>query len=177
MRNAELFFIRIIILFTIRFPHQKGEKMKAILQRVSRASVSIDGEVAGEIGQGFLILLGVADGDDQKEATVLADKISGLRVFTDENDKMNLSLADIGGEVLVISNFTLCADCSHGRRPSFIKAARPETAEPLYEFFCERLRTDGVKKVAQGVFGADMQVSLVNDGPVTIDIDSKDLKR
>ncbi len=90
---------------------------------------------------------------------------------------MNLALADIDGEVLVISNFTLCADCSHGRRPSFIGAARPETAEPLYRYFCERLRQNGVKKVAQGVFGADMQVSLVNDGPVTIDIDSKDLKR
>ena len=151
--------------------------MKAILQRVSCASVTVDGAVVGKISQGFLILLGVEQGDDEKEASVLADKTAGLRIFTDQNDKMNLSLADIDGEVLVISNFTLCADCSHGRRPSFIKAARPETAEPLYEFFCERLRTDGVKKVAQGVFGADMQVSLVNDGPVTIDIDSKDLKR
>ncbi len=129
------------------------------------------------MSKGFLILLGVAQGDDEKEAQVLADKISGLRVFTDPNDKMNLALADIDGEVLVISNFTLCADCSHGRRPSFIGAARPETAEPLYRYFCERLRQNGVKKVAQGVFGADMQVSLVNDGPVTIDIDSKDLKR
>lgn len=151
--------------------------MKAILQRVKFAKVEVDGEVVGEIGKGFLVLLGVAREDDQREAEVLADKIAGLRVFTDENDKMNLSLDDIGGEVLVISNFTLCADCSHGRRPSFIAAARPEQAEPLYEYFCQRLRDAGVKKVAQGIFGADMAVSLLNDGPVTIDINSKDLKR
>ena len=151
--------------------------MKAIIQRVSRASVTVDEAVLGKISQGFLVLLGVEQGDDEKEAEVLADKISGLRVFTDQNDKMNLSLADIGGGVLVISNFTLCADCSHGRRPSFIAAARPETAEPLYEFFCRRLINNGVKTVEKGIFGADMQVSLINDGPVTIDITSKDLKR
>lgn len=151
--------------------------MKAILQRVKFAKVEVGGEIVGEIGQGFLVLLGVAKEDDKKEAEVLSNKIAGLRVFTDENDKMNLSLDDIGGEVLVISNFTLCADCSHGRRPSFIAAARPEQAEPLYEYFCQRLRDAGVKKVAQGIFGADMAVSLLNDGPVTIDINSKDLKR
>ncbi len=151
--------------------------MKVILQRVSRASVTVDNAVVGAIGRGFLVLLGVAQGDDEKEAEVLANKVAGLRVFTDDNDKMNLSLADIGGEVLVISNFTLCADCSHGRRPSFINAARPETAEPLYRFFCQRLLQNGVKKVEQGIFGADMQVSLINDGPVTIEINSKDLKR
>ena len=151
--------------------------MKVILQRVSRASVTVDNAVVGAIGQGFLVLLGVAQGDDEKEAEVLANKVAGLRVFTDDNDKMNLSLADIGGEVLVISNFTLCADCSHGRRPSFTNAARPETAEPLYRFFCQRLLQNGVKKVEQGIFGADMQVSLINDGPVTIEINSKDLKR
>lgn len=151
--------------------------MKAILQRVKFAKVEVDGETVGEIGQGFLVLLGVAQEDDKKEAEVLSNKIAGLRVFTDENDKMNLSLDDIGGEVLVISNFTLCADCSHGRRPSFIAAARPEQAEPLYGYFCQRLRDAGVKKVAQGIFGADMAVSLLNDGPVTIDINSKDLKR
>ncbi len=151
--------------------------MKAIIQRVSRAAVEVEGETVGKIGRGFLVLLGVEQGDDEKEAKTLADKVSGLRVFTDENDKMNLSLADIGGEMLVISNFTLCADCSHGRRPSFIRAARPETAEPLYEFFCNRLMENGVKNVERGIFGADMQVSLVNDGPVTLDIDSKDLKR
>ena len=151
--------------------------MKAILQRVKFAKVEVGGETVGEIGQGFLVLLGVAKEDDKKEAEVLSNKIAGLRVFTDENDKMNHSLDDIGGEVLVISNFTLCADCSHGRRPSFIAAARPEQAEPLYEYFCQRLRDAGVKKVAQGIFGADMAVSLLNDGPVTIDINSKDLKR
>ena len=151
--------------------------MKAILQRVKFAKVEVGGETVGEIGQGFLVLLGVAKEDDKKEAEVLSNKIAGLRVFTDENDKMNLSLDDIGGEVLVISNFTLCADCSHGRRPSFIAAARPEQAEPLYEYFCQRLRDAGVKKVAQGIFGADLAVSLLNDGPVTIDINSKDLKR
>ena len=151
--------------------------MKAILQRVKFAKVEVGGETVGEIGQGFLVLLGVAQEDDKKEAEVLSNKIAGLRVFTDENDKMNLSLDDIGGEVLIISNFTLCADCSHGRRPSFIAAARPEQAEPLYEYFCQRLRDAGVKKVAQGIFGADMAVSLLNDGPVTIDINSKDLKR
>ena len=151
--------------------------MKAILQRVKFAKVEVDGETVGEIGQGFLVLLGVAQEDDKKEAEVLSNKIAGLRVFTDENDKMNLSLGDIGGEVLVISNFTLCADCSHGRRPSFIAAARPEQAEPLYEYFCQRFRDAGIRKVAQGIFGADMAVSLLNDGPVTIDINSKDLKR
>ena len=151
--------------------------MKAIIQRVSHAEVTVEGKTVGAVARGFLILLGVEQGDNEREAEVLADKIAGLRVFTDENDKMNLSLADIGGEVLVISNFTLCADCTHGRRPSFIAAARPETAQPLYEHFCDRIRSNGVKKVERGVFGADMQVSLLNDGPVTIDINSKDLKR
>ena len=151
--------------------------MKAILQRVTRADVSIDGKTVGAIDRGFLILLGVEQGDDKKEAEVLAAKIAGLRVFTDENDKMNLALSDVNGGVLVISNFTLCADCSHGRRPSFIAAARPETAEPLYDFFCDKMRDNGIDKVERGVFGADMQVSLINDGPVTIDINSKDLKK
>ena len=151
--------------------------MKAIIQRVSGAQVDIGGETVGKIGRGFLILLGVEHNDNETEARVLADKISGLRIFTDENDKMNLSLSDVDGSVLVISNFTLCADCSHGRRPSFIGAARPETAEPLYEYFCERIKANGIERVERGVFGADMQVSLTNDGPVTLDIDSKDLKR
>lgn len=151
--------------------------MKAIIQRVSTASVTVDGEIRGSIDKGFLILLGVEQGDDEREAELLANKIAGLRVFTDENDKMNLALADVDGSALVISNFTLCADCSHGRRPSFIRAARPETAEPLYGFFCEKLLKNGVKRVERGVFGADMKVCLVNDGPVTIDINSKDLKR
>lgn len=151
--------------------------MKAILQRVSNARVDIENKTVGQIEKGFLILLGVENGDEQRDAEVLAAKISGLRVFTDENDKMNLSLTDVGGGVLVISNFTLCADCSHGRRPSFIAAARPETAEPLYEYFCKKIHDNGISRVEKGVFGADMQVSLINDGPVTIEINSKDLKK
>lgn len=151
--------------------------MKAILQRVSNARVDIENKTVGQIEKGFLILLGVENGDEQRDADVLAAKISGLRIFTDENDKMNLSLTDVGGGVLVISNFTLCADCSHGRRPSFIAAARPETAEPLYEYFCKKMTDNGIPRVEKGVFGADMQVSLTNDGPVTIEINSKDLKK
>lgn len=151
--------------------------MKAILQRVSNARVDIDNKTVGLIEKGFLILLGVENGDEQCDAEVLAAKISGLRIFTDENDKMNLSLIDVGGSVLVISNFTLCADCSHGRRPSFIAAARPETAEPLYEYFCKKMNDNGITNVQKGVFGADMQVTLTNDGPVTIEINSKDLKK
>lgn len=151
--------------------------MKAILQRVTEARVEVDNKIVGKIDTGFLILLGVENGDEQKDAEALANKISGLRIFTDENDKMNLSLADVSGGVLVISNFTLCADCSHGRRPNFIAAARPETAEPLYEYFCNKMLENGISKVEKGIFGADMKVSLVNDGPVTIDINSKDLKK
>ena len=151
--------------------------MKAILQRVSNARVDIENKTVGQIDKGFLILLGVENGDEQRDADVLAAKISGLRIFTDENNKMNLSLTDVGGGVLVISNFTLCADCSHGRRPSFIAAARPETAEPLYEYFCRKMTDNGISRVEKGVFGADMQVSLTNDGPVTIEINSKDLKK
>ena len=151
--------------------------MKAILQRVSNARVDIENKTVGQIEKGFLILLGVENGDEQRDAELLAAKISGLRIFTDENDKMNLSLTDVDGGVLVISNFTLCADCSHGRRPSFIAAARPETAEPLYEYFCKKMTDNGISRVEKGVFGADMQVSLTNDGPVTIEINSKDLKK
>ena len=149
--------------------------MLAVLQRVSNASVTVDGEIKGQINKGFLILLGVNSQDTDKDAAVLAAKISGLRIFTDENDKMNLSLEDVEGETLVISNFTLCADCRKGRRPNFINDARPETAEPLYELFCSELKANGVKKVEKGVFGADMKVELLNDGPVTITIDSKEL--
>lgn len=151
--------------------------MLAILQRVANARVDIENETVGQIEKGFLILLGVENGDEKRDADVLASKISSLRIFTDENDKMNLSLSDVGGAVLVISNFTLCADCSHGRRPSFIGAARPETAKPLYEYFCDKMHDNGVERVEKGVFGADMQVHLVNDGPVTIEINSKDLKK
>lgn len=150
--------------------------MKAILQRVTFAEVKVDGNTVGKIDNGFLILLGVAEGDTEKEADALSAKVATLRVFTDENDKMNLSLADIDGEVLVISNFTLYADCSHGRRPNFMKAAKPDIAEPLYEYFCEKMADNGVRRVEKGIFGADMKVSLLNDGPVTIDIDTRDLK-
>ena len=114
--------------------------MKAVIQRVSSCSVTVEDEVTGQINDGFLILLGVENGDTQSQADKLCDKIAGLRVFTDENDKMNLSLGDIDGEVLVVSNFTLCANCRKGRRPNFEAAARPETAEPLYEYFCERMK-------------------------------------
>ena len=150
--------------------------MRVVLQRVSECSVTIENKVTASIKQGFLLLLGVQNGDCEDDAVKLAGKISGLRIFTDENDKMNLSLADVNGSVIVVSNFTLYADCSHGRRPSFIKAARPETSEPLYELFCEKLRENGVEDVQTGEFGADMQVSLINDGPVTLVIDSEDLK-
>ncbi len=146
--------------------------MKAVVQRVSHAEVKIEGAVHGRIDVGFLVLLGVGKNDSEHEADILASKIAGLRVFTDENDKMNLSLENIGGSVLVISNFTLYADCSHGKRPSFFEAARPETAQPMYEYFCTKLMSLGVQKVERGVFGADMKVELLNDGPVTIILDT-----
>lgn len=151
--------------------------MKAVIQRVTNASVSVDGEIKGSIESGFLILIGVENGDNELEAKTLAAKIAGLRIFTDENDKMNLSLLDIGGSALVISNFTLCADSRKGRRPNFSNAAMPDIANSLYEYFCECLRENGVAKVERGVFGADMKVQLLNDGPVTLVIDSKDLAK
>ena len=147
--------------------------MKAILQRVSNARVDIENKTVGQIEKGFLILLGVENGDEQRDADVLAAKISGLRIFTDENDKMNLSLTDVGGGVLVMSSFTLCADCSHGRRPSFIAAARPETAEPLYEYFCRKMTDNGISRVEKGVFGADMHISAQLSGPVTITLNTE----
>lgn len=149
--------------------------MKAVLTRVRSASVSIDGEVRGAIGQGFLILLGIAPEDTERECRKLAEKCLGLRIFRDENDKMNRSLSDVGGSVLVISQFTLYGDASHGRRPSFLGAARPDVAIPLYEQFlreCERLGFPP----QHGEFGAYMQVASENDGPVTLIIDTKDLK-
>ena len=149
--------------------------MKAVIQRVSECKVTVGGEAVGSITNGFLILLGVENGDTEKDAEKLSAKISGLRIFTDENDKMNLSLQDIDGEVLAVSNFTLSADCRKGRRPNFINAEKPEKANVLYEYFCECMLKNGIKKVEKGVFGADMKVSLVNDGPVTIIIDSRDL--
>lgn len=151
--------------------------MKAVIQRVSHASVTVEGDVIGKINKGFMILLGVEKGDNEKEAEVLSSKISTLRVFCDDNDKMNLSLFDIDGEVLVISNFTLCANCRHGRRPSFDNAAPPKEANDLYEYFCKCLENLGVRNVEKGEFGADMKVELLNDGPVTLIIDSKELSR
>lgn len=151
--------------------------MKAVLQRVSNASVTVDNELVSSINKGFLILLGVESSDNEKEASALAKKISGLRIFTDENDKMNLSLSDVDGEVLVVSNFTLCADCRKGRRPNFEAAASGELADNLYEYFCSELQRLGVRKVAKGIFGADMKVELLNDGPVTIIINSQELAK
>lgn len=151
--------------------------MKAVLQRVAHSSVTVDGELVSSIGNGFLILLGVEQTDTLADADVLSKKISGLRVFEDENGKMNLSLSDISGSVLVISQFTLLADCKKGRRPSFINAGAPDMANELYEYFCKRIKLDGVEDVKKGVFGADMKVELLNDGPVTILLDSKELIR
>ncbi len=149
--------------------------MKAIIQRVTECTVTVNQKTVSHIGQGFLILLGVKSGDSEKDAEKLSSKIAGLRVFTDDHDKMNLSLSDIDGEVLAVSNFTLCADCRKGRRPNFIGAEKPDRANALYDYFCECMRKNGIQKVEKGVFGEDMQVSLVNDGPVTIIIDSEEL--
>lgn len=146
--------------------------MKAVIQRVTFADVKVDGEVVGKIEKGFMILLGVVEGDTTKEADYLAKKTAAMRIFEDENGKMNLSLLDTDGECLVISQFTLCADCKKGNRPSFINSAKPDEANKLYEYFIEKLKENGVKKVEKGIFGADMKVSLLNDGPVTIILDS-----
>lgn len=141
--------------------------MRAVLQRVTHASVKVDGETIGEIGNGFLILLGVAEEDNEAAADKIADKICRLRIFQDGDGKTNLSLADVGGELLVVSQFTLYADCHKGNRPSFIKAGNPEKANRLYEYFVERCR-QYVPKVEHGSFGADMKVELLNDGPFTL---------
>ncbi len=151
--------------------------MKAVIQRVTRASVTVDGKITGEIEKGFLVLLGVMDGDTEAEMKLLAKKVFEIRIFEDENGKMNLSLDKVGGEVLVVSQFTLCADLSHGRRPSFINSAPPAMANELYEKFCEELKNLGVSKVAQGVFGAEMAVELINDGPVTIVMNTDEWKK
>ena len=151
--------------------------MRVVLQRVSFANVEINKEIKGKCDKGFLVLLGVKQGDTEKEADFLASKVANLRVFSDENDKMNLSLLDIGGEALVISNFTLYADCSHGRRPSFINAEKPDKANELYEYFCSKLKEQGVNSVEKGEFGADMKVSLLNDGPVTIILDTEEIMK
>lgn len=149
--------------------------MKAVIQRVANAAVEVGGETVGKCGKGFVILLGVMQGDTKADADKLAKKIANLRIFEDENEKMNLSALDIGAEMLVVSQFTLCADCSHGRRPSFTPAAPPKEANGLYEYFTSRLKEAGISHVENGIFGADMQVSLVNDGPVTIILNSEEL--
>lgn len=146
--------------------------MKAIIQRVKNASVTVDGECVGKTERGFLILLGVYGGDTETEAELLARKTAALRVFCDADDKMNLSLLDIGGDALVVSNFTLCADVKKGNRPSFVNAMEPTNAERLYEYYCKCLKEFGVKQVETGVFGADMTVNMCGDGPVTITLDT-----
>ena len=142
--------------------------MRVVLQRVKNASVTVSGEKISEIGEGLLLLVGVAKDDGEREASWLAEKVAGLRIFNDEEGKMNLGVRDVGGEILAVSQFTLLADTRKGKRPSFIKAALPEEAEPLFDYFCERLREAGVASVKTGSFGAMMDVALVNDGPVTI---------
>ncbi|MEN9988573.1 MAG: hypothetical protein RLZZ585_1612 [Bacteroidota bacterium] len=148
--------------------------MRVILQRVSEAAVKISGECVGEIQKGFLILLGIETEDDTSDADYLIQKITQMRVFADADGKMNLNVQDIQGELLVVSQFTLHASTKKGNRPSFIRAARPEQAIPLYDYFLSQLSTFFSGKIATGKFGADMQVSLINDGPVTIIIDSKE---
>ena len=150
--------------------------MKAVIQRVTFADVKVDGETVGAIENGFMLLLGIVEGDTKAEADLLAKKTANMRIFEDENGKMNLSLLDTDGECLVISQFTLCADCKKGNRPSFINSAKPDEANDLYEYFMEQLKVNGVKKVEHGIFGADMKVSLLNDGPVTIVLDTDIIK-
>lgn len=146
--------------------------MKAVIQRVESAIVTVEGRETGSCKNGFLVLVGAAQGDTAEDALILAKKTVNLRVFSDENGKMNKSIADIDGEILAVSQFTLCADVKKGNRPSFTGALDPEKAKELYEIYCKELERLGVKKVATGIFGADMKVSLVNDGPVTILFDT-----
>ena len=146
--------------------------MRCVVQKVTRANVTVDGETVGKIGAGYMVLVGAEEGDVEADAAYCAEKIAGLRVFEDENDKMNLSLEDVGGSVLLVSQFTLLGDARHGRRPSFIRAARPEVAEPLFENVKARLVQRGLN-VETGRFRTHMQVELVNDGPVTILLDSR----
>ena len=145
--------------------------MKLVIQRVKNASVEVDKKIVGKIEKGFLVLIGIKVGDTKEQADYLVRKLCNLRVFTDENDKMNLSLKDVGGQLLIVSQFTLYGDCSEGNRPSFIEAARPDEAIPLYEYFCNECEQKGFD-VQKGIFGADMKVDLENDGPFTILWDS-----
>ena len=148
--------------------------MRVVVQRVKQASVTIDNEVFNEVKEGFLLLVGITEGDNEEIATKVANTVIDLRIFEEEQGKMNKSIEDIGGSVLSISQFTLYADVKKGRRPSFVKAARPEVANPLYEYFNEKIRARGIA-CKPGVFGADMKVELLNDGPVTIIVDSEEL--
>ncbi|MBQ7391985.1 MAG: D-tyrosyl-tRNA(Tyr) deacylase [Clostridia bacterium] len=150
--------------------------MRAVIQRVSSAFVEVDAQIVGSCQRGYLILLGVAEGDTELDAELLCKKIAALRIFRDENDKMNLSIRDIDGEALVISQFTLLANYRHGNRPDFLASAKPDEANRLYEYFKELLSRE-LRRVECGVFGADMKVSLTNDGPVTICMDSEVLKK
>jgi D-tyrosyl-tRNA(Tyr) deacylase len=147
--------------------------MKAVIQRVSSASVTIESKIVAEIQHGLLVLIGIEEADSQEDIVWLCQKIANLRIFGDENEVMNLSVKDIDGDVIVVSQFTLQASTKKGNRPSYIKAAKPEMAIPLYEEFVQQLENELGKKVQTGVFGADMKVALINDGPVTILIDSK----
>jgi D-tyrosyl-tRNA(Tyr) deacylase len=150
--------------------------MKAVIQRVAHASVVVDGKTVGSCGAGYMILLGVAEGDTEQAAELLCREIVNLRIFTDENDKMNRSIKDIDGEMLVISQFTLMANCRHGNRPDFMESAKPDLAIPLYEYFKACVSRE-IRRLECGVFGADMKVSLLNDGPVTIVLDTNMLKK
>ena len=141
--------------------------MRLVVQRVKNSDVVVEGKTVGKIDKGFMVLCGITHTDTKQNADYLVKKLINLRVFEDENGKMNLSIKDVGGELLIISQFTLYADCTGGNRPSFINAAKPDVAEPLYEYFVEECRKQGIK-VEKGIFGADMKVSLLNDGPVTI---------
>lgn len=141
--------------------------MRLLVQRVKNAKVVVDKETVGEIGKGFLVLCGITHSDTEKEADYLANKLCNVRVFEDENEKMNLSIKDIEGELLIVSQFTLYADCTSGNRPSFTNAAKPEQANPLYEYFMQKCKKQNIN-VQKGIFGAHMEISLLNDGPVTI---------
>ena len=148
--------------------------MRLVVQKVSQSSVKIEGEIVGAIDKGYMVLVGITNGDDELLVEKMVDKLVNLRIFEDANDKLNLSLLDVGGSVLSISQFTLYANCKKGRRPSFIDAAKPDISSPLYDFFNKKLEEKGIN-VERGVFGAMMEVSLINDGPVTIILDSNEL--
>lgn len=147
--------------------------MRIVIQRVSHASVTINGEIKSEIGKGYLVLIGIGEDDSREDADWLVKKVVGLRVFDDENGVMNRSIMEVGGDILVVSQFTLMASYKKGNRPSWIRAARHEISVPLYEYFCDRLGQETGKKIGTGEFGADMKVALTNDGPVTICMDTK----